>query len=92
MAAKLRNGRSLLVGCLMAAVLAAPLARADASSVPTAGSESARATVHDLQSLGYNVQLNWVNGSHDVGLSQCTVDNINTTDRVTAYVDVDCPK
>jgi hypothetical protein len=89
---RLRNCTFLLASGLMTALVAAPLASADASAVPTAGSESAGATVRDLRNLGYNVQLNWVNGSHNVGLSQCTVDNINTTDGVTAYVDVDCPR
>jgi hypothetical protein len=92
MTMRLRNCTFLLAGALMTALVATPLASADASAVPTAGSESADATVRDLRDLGYNVQLNWVNGSHNVGLSQCTVDNINTTDRVTAYVDVDCPR
>jgi hypothetical protein len=92
MAKRLRNCTFLLAGGLMAALAAAPLASADVAAVPTAGSESASATVHDLRNLGYNVQLNWVNGSFDVGLSQCTVDNINTVDKATAYVDVDCPK
>ena len=88
----LRDCTFLVAGGLMAALVAVPLASADTSAVPTAGSESAAATVRDLRNLGYNVQLNWVNGSYGVGLSQCTVDNINTTDIVTAYVDVDCPK
>jgi hypothetical protein len=89
---RLRNCTYLLASGLMTALIAAPVASADASAVPAAGSESAGATVRDLRNLGYDVQLNWVNGSHDVGLSQCTVDNVNTIDKVTAYVDVDCPK
>jgi hypothetical protein len=69
----------------------APLATADRSPTPTAGSESAGATVRDLKSEGYNVQINYFIGSQGESLDTCTVDNINTVDQNTAYVDVDCP-
>ncbi|HEX5142541.1 MAG TPA: hypothetical protein VFW21_01595 [Mycobacterium sp.] len=74
----------------------APPAVADPSPspgpAPQAGSESAGATVRDLKTQGYNVQLNWVIGSPEESLDNCTVDNVNTVDQATAYVDVDCPR
>ena len=79
----------------MASIAAAPVAAAD-PVLPTAGSENANDTVNDLQSDGYNVQINWVSGYPRVSLSQCWVNNINTAagsgSLPTAYVDIECPK
>jgi hypothetical protein len=73
----------------------APIAGAD-PALPVAGSESASATIQDLESQGYDVQVNWVNGYPRVSLSQCWVNSINRADATgslpTVYVDIECPK
>ena len=74
----------------------APSAQADPPSIPQPGSESAAATIRDLDSAGYDIQLQYENGSPNSPLSQCTVSNINTTgsagSQPLAYVTIDCPK
>ena len=61
-----------------------------------AGSEKAAATIGDLQSRGYDVQVNYDNGLPNTDLSQCWVNGINTADATgtlkTVYVDIECPK
>ncbi|MFM9034834.1 MAG: hypothetical protein ACKOQ4_11210 [Mycobacterium sp.] len=78
------------------AVWLAPVALADPPSIPTPGSESAAATIGDLDEAGYDVQLQYSNGSPDAPLSQCTVIDINTAgsagNQPLAYVTVDCPR
>jgi hypothetical protein len=78
-----------------AAIAAAPIALAD-PAMPTPGSENAADTIKDLKGLGYDVQLNYDNGIPDVSLSQCWVNNIDTSDAVGSlkpvYVDIECPK
>jgi hypothetical protein len=78
-----------------AAIAAAPIALAD-PAMPTPGSENAADTITDLQGRGYDVQLNYDNGVPDVDLSQCWVNNIDTSDAVGSlkpvYVDIECPK
>ena len=80
---------------LAASIAAAPLAAAD-TPLPQPGSENAQDTISDLQSRGYDVQVNWVSGIPHVSLSQCWVNGINTAAAngllQTAYVDVECPK
>jgi hypothetical protein len=84
----------LAAGAAISVVLA-PLAAAD-PALPTPGSANARDTLDQLKAAGYNVQINWVNGLPDVGLSQCSVNNIDTADASgslpTVYVDIECPK
>jgi len=81
---------------LLAAVVLAPAASADPPNLPQPGSESAAATIGDLDDAGYDVQLQFENGSPNSPLSQCTVTNINTVgaagSQPLAYVSVDCPK
>lgn len=74
-----------------------PIAAAD-PALPQPGAESASATIRDLKALGYNVSINWVGGSPDVSLSQCTVNGINYADASgppgslkTVTVAVECP-
>ena len=78
----------------VASIAAAPVAVSDPVP-PSPGSENASATISDLKSEGYDVQINWVNGLSNVDMSQCSVNGINTTDNTgslrTAYVDVECP-
>lgn len=74
----------------------APVVMADPPSIPEPGSESAAATIGDLDDAGYDVQLQYENGSPGSPLSQCTVTDINTVgsagSQPLAYVTVDCPK
>jgi len=80
--------------CLGAAVVLAPVAQADPPDWPEPGTESAAATVGDLDELGYDVQFNYENGTPDVPLSQCTVSNIDTVGsdgaQPLAYVTITC--
>jgi hypothetical protein len=93
-----RVRRSSLPGLsLIAAVpilLAAP-AWADPPAIPEAGSESAAATIGDLDDAGYDVQIQYENGTPEVPLSQCAVTNIDTVgsagDQPLAYMTVNCP-
>jgi len=89
--------RLLIAACVSAvgaAVVLTPLALADPVGIPEAGSESAAATVSDLDDLGYDVQLQYENGVPDVPLSQCTVTDINTVGSsgsdLLAYVTINC--
>lgn len=69
----------------------APMAAAD-PALPVPGSEDASQTIADLQSRGYNIQINWVNGYPRVGLSQCWVNTIDMADVPTVWLDIECPK
>ncbi len=78
----------LVAGGAIAAIAAAPVAAAD----------GADATIADLQSQGYTVQINWVNGFDTEPLAVCTVTGIDNPDSssqpkaaTTLYVDVACP-
>jgi hypothetical protein len=79
----------------MPIALAVP-AFADPPSIPEAGSESAAATIGDLDDAGYDVQLQYENGTPDSPLSQCTVTSINTVgsagSQPLAYMTINCPK
>lgn len=74
----------------------APTAQADPPSIPQPGSESAAATIGDLDDAGYDVQLQFENGSPGSALSTCTVTDINTVgsagSQPLAYVTISCPK
>jgi hypothetical protein len=79
-----------------AAIAVAPIGAAD-PALPTPGSEDASATISDLESRGYDVQVQYTNGLPDVDLNQCWVNTINTADTAagglrTVYIDVECPK
>lgn len=95
--AKLRRSirRSAPAAIVAAVLAAAPVAVADPPAIPEPGSESAAATVGDLDSAGYDVQFNYENGAPDVPLSQCTVTDIDTVgdagSQPLAYVTINCP-
>ena len=76
--------------------LSGPVALADDPPViPEAGSESAAATISDLQAAGYDVRTQFENGTPDVDLDQCDVTDINTVGSagsdMVAYVTITCP-
>ena len=80
----------LAVAGAAASVAIAPIAAADPTGTPEAGSESAADTISDLKSQGYTVSINWVSGSPDIPLSECSVTGIDTAAAPTAYVSVEC--
>jgi hypothetical protein len=69
---------------------------ADPPSIPEPGSESAAATIGDLDSAGYDVSIQYENGVPDVSFYQWTVTDINTAgsagSQPIAYVTINCPK
>jgi hypothetical protein len=89
MSLKPRSLAPLLIA--IASVALAPVAAAD-PPLPTAGSESASATIKDLRAAGYSVRINWVNGSPDEPLSECQTTSIDTSAPPTAWVSVECPE
>lgn len=84
------------IGAAAVSIVLAPLAVADPPNIPEPGSESAAATIGDLDSAGYDVQVQYENGAPNVPLSQCTVTDINTVGSAgsqgLAYVTINCPK
>lgn len=94
----MRTTRVALLVCASAAgtIAAAPLATAD-PVFPSAGSESASATVMDLESQGFDVVVNFLQGQPNVPLSECRVNGINNPSHMvsaassTVYVDMLCP-
>ena len=90
---------SLICGAAAASVAAAPIATADDAIFPTAGAESASATVMDLEAQGFDVVINWLQGHPNVPLSECRVNGINNPSHMApdpatlsnVYVDVVCP-
>jgi hypothetical protein len=86
------------VGILLGAssIAGTPLASADPPSIPAAGSETAAATIRDLDAAGYDVQLQFTTGTPDVPLSQCNVTDIDPLgvagSQKIAYVTISCPK
>ncbi len=89
------------------ALAVAPAAAAAPPSLPTPGDGPASIAVQQLQSAGYNVSINWLEGHPNVPLSECKVTGISglrvsmtQTDGMTlmeparfdtAYVDIVCP-
>jgi len=79
-----------------ASIAASPIASAD-PVFPTAGTQSASATVMDLESQGFEVVINFLQGQPNVPLSECRVNGINNPSHMvpaalsTVYVDVLCP-
>lgn len=88
----------LMTTTVMVAAAAAPIADAD-TPFPQAGSESAADTVRDLQSSGFDVEINWLEGHPNVPLNECKVTEIHNpngamasmTTLSTVYIDVACP-
>ena len=95
MSLQLRYAAALLI-VAGASITLAPLAIADPPNIPEPGSESAAATIRDLDAAGYDVSLQYENGVPNGGLSQCTVTNINTVgsagNQGIAYVTINCAK
>lgn len=88
---KPRNFAVLLLAAGAAASIGvAPIAVADPTGVPEAGSEPADATINNLRGQGYNVTVNYVSGSRDVPLSECAVTGIDTAAAPAVSVSVDC--
>jgi len=81
------------VGAISVAV--GPPAAAD----PVPGNQSASETFDQLVAEGYDVRINWVNGSRNGPLSECSVSTIHNPNRsagppttfTTVYIDVTCP-
>jgi len=80
----------LFVAGAAASVAIAPIAAADPTGTPEAGSESASATISDLKAQGYNVTINYVSGTPDVPLSSCSVTGIDTAAAPNVSVSVEC--
>jgi len=88
----------LVCAAAATAIAASPTASAE-PVFPTAGTESASATVMDLQAQGFDVVINWLQGHPNVPLSECRVNGINDPSHMpanpatlsTVYVDVLCP-
>ena len=63
--------------------------------IPEAGSETAAATIGDLDDAGYDVQIQYDSGTPEVPLSQCAVTNIDTVgsagSQQLAYITINCP-
>ena len=74
----------------------APMAVAD----PVAGEQSASSAIDELQAEGYDVQINWMNGSRSDSLSECSVTAVHNPNRsgeppttfTTVWIDVLCPE
>lgn len=94
----IRFAPALLSACV-AALIAVPPFAAAAPVDPTAGSESAQATIDDLRGQGYNVEINWVSGVSSRPLRECAVTGVHNPEQsppppttfTTVYVDVSCP-
>lgn len=78
-------------------IAAAPTAAAD-PILPVPGGGPASEAIQQLQSAGYNVSINWLEGHPNVPLSECRVNNISGVTGPlqpgqfdTVYVDVACP-
>ncbi|MCX8559584.1 hypothetical protein OS122_01560 [Mycolicibacterium mucogenicum] len=60
-----------------ATVAATPAAAANPPILPTPGDGPASVAVQQLQSAGYNVSINWLEGHPNVPLSECKVTSIS---------------
>ena len=89
---------AMVCAATAASIALAPVVAAE-PAFPTAGSESASATVMDLEAQGFDVVINWLQGHPNVPLSECRVNEINNPSHMaadpstlsTVYVDVACP-
>ena len=94
----MRSAVTTLVLTMTAAVSIAPTTEAE-PEWPSAGDQSAAATIEDFEAQGYNVAINWVGGDRNQPLSQCWVSAIHNPNRsaelpttfTTVYIDVACP-
>lgn len=59
------------------AVTGAPSAAANSAILPTPGDGPASIAVQQLQSAGYDVSINWLEGHPNVPLSECKVSGIS---------------
>ena len=87
----------IATGAAVASMAVAPISAAD-PVWPVGGAEPADATIQDLETQGYDVQINWVTGYPSVPLYECWVDaihNPNTGPRedilTTVWVAIGCP-
>jgi hypothetical protein len=77
-------------------IAVAPIAVAE----PVAVNPSASSTIDELEAQGYDVQINWMNGSRSDALSECSVTAVHNPNRsgeppatfTTVYIDVLCPE
>ncbi len=90
-------GAGLLALGAAAAITLVPTAVAD-SVFPAAGDESASATINDLRAQGYDVRVNFLQGTPNVPLNECQVNDIDNPSApsvppsmATVYVNVLCP-
>ena len=87
---------SIRAGYLTTALFGAGAVAAVAFA-PLANASGADAVINDLQSKGFIVQINWVNGFDTEQLSECTVTGVNNPNSSgskpgdTVYVNVACP-
>ncbi|WP_431235414.1 hypothetical protein ACQ856_13600 [Mycolicibacterium psychrotolerans] len=85
------------IGRSVAALFGAAAAPIVFASVASA--DTAQATIDDLQSQGYVVAINWVDGNTGAPLSSCRVVAVHnpdsspgeSTSATTVYVDLSCP-
>ena len=70
------------------AVAAAPSAAANDQILPRPGDGPADMAVQQLQSAGYNVSINWLEGHPNVPLSECKVTGISGLSGSTTPTDV----
>jgi hypothetical protein len=75
-----------------AVCLAPPAGAADTTDWPQPGSQPADVIKSELQSMGYDVAINWVNNGMGVPLARCHVTGYHGRgDVTTVYMDVVCP-
>lgn len=85
----------VLAACGAFALAAAAPASAD-PVLPVVG-QTPSATISELESQGYDVQINYTRGNSSTPLDLCTVTGINNPNRAgsktftTVYVDISCP-
>lgn len=85
-------------------LVAAPTAAATDQILPTAGNGPADVAIQQLQSAGFQVSINWLEGHPNVPLKECLVTGISGLNAATTvndvakpgqldtvYVDVSCP-
>jgi hypothetical protein len=91
------RGRFVASALCAVSIASPPTAAAD-PVFPQAGNGPAIDTITALQSQGYDVRINWLEGEPNVPLRECLVRRIDTDGAapvasalVIAYVDVTCP-
>jgi hypothetical protein len=88
---------AMAAGAAVSLAVASPAA-ADDLILPTPGDGPADVAIQQLQSAGYTVSINWLEGHPNVPLRECKVTGISGLDGSTppkgfetVYVDVSCP-